>query len=206
MLKPETQRSLVMGMKVDALGGMAELDIDGYFVDFNNQPVQATAADGSAVLRAGGQQRYKGIDLEAALHPAANWSIKANLTWSEARYRDFVTEVDGTPIQLAGKRQVLTPNWRAGGGLWYAPHRGWRGSVTTNFTGKHWLNRINTAEQASYAVFDASVGYRFDTFTVQLSGVNLGDRRDAVMQSELGEAQFYRMPGRRVVASVWAHF
>ena len=69
LLKPETQRSVIVGLKADAPGGIAGFDIDGFFVDFYNQPVQATSG-GIAVLRAIGQQRYKGIDVEGGLRPA----------------------------------------------------------------------------------------------------------------------------------------
>ena len=43
LLKPETQRSFVTGVKADAMDGLAEFDVDAFFVDFYNQPVQATA-------------------------------------------------------------------------------------------------------------------------------------------------------------------
>src|SRR4029077_1465497 len=109
LLKPETQRSVIVGLTADSPGGIAGFDVDGFFVDFYNQPVQATSG-GIAVLRSVGEQRYKGIDLEGALRPAKGWTVKANVTASDARYRDFLTVIDGAPTQLAGRRQVLTPS------------------------------------------------------------------------------------------------
>jgi len=38
-----------------------------------------------------------------------------------------------------------------------------------------------------------------------LDGSNLGNRRDAVQLSKLGEGQFYRLPGRRVDATLTWH-
>jgi iron complex outermembrane receptor protein len=197
LLTPETQRSLVFGLKGDAWGGMAEFDIDAFLVDFNHQPIQTTDAQGNPVLRSGGGQRYKGLDIEGLVRPAPGWTLKANATFADAKYRDFLTDVDGTPTQLAGKTQILTPKTRAGLGVIYAPDRGWRGTMSANHVGKHYLNRSNSAEGATYTLLDASVGYRFDGFTVQLAGSNLGNRRDAVQASELGEEQFYRLPARR---------
>jgi iron complex outermembrane receptor protein len=205
LLTPETQRSVIVGLKADAPGGVAGFDVDGFFVDFYNQPVQATS-HGATVLRSIGQQRYKGIDVEGSLRPARGVTVKANVGWGDARYRDYLTEIDGTPTQLAGNYQVLTPAVRVGGGLLYAPERGWRGSFTSNWVGSHWLNSLNTFEGPAYAVIDASVGYRFDRFTVAILGSNLGDRRDAVQLSELGEGQFYRLPARRVDATLTWHY
>jgi iron complex outermembrane recepter protein len=205
LLKPETQRSVIVGLKADAPGGIAGFDVDGFFVDFYNQPVQA-ASGGIAVLRSIGQQRYKGIDVEGALRPAKGLTVKANIGWSDARYRDFLTDIDGSATQLAGNRQVLTPSVRVGAGLLYAPDRAWRGSLTSNWIGEHWLNSLNTFEAPAYAVVDASLGYRFERFTVAILGSNLGNRRDAVQLSELGEGQFYRLPARRVDATLTWHY
>ena len=74
----------------------------------------------------------------------------------------------------------MTPALRAGGGVSYAAQHGWRGSLTSNWTGAHWLNNLNTFEAPGYALVDASLGYRFDRFTVSVVGTNLGNRRDAV--------------------------
>jgi iron complex outermembrane receptor protein len=184
-------------LKGDAWGGRAEFDIDAFLVEFNHQPILTTDAQGNPVLRSGGGQRYKGLDIEGSVHPAAGWTLKANASISDASYRDFVTDVNGTPTQLKGKSQILTPRTRAGLGLIYTPDRGWRGALSANHVGRHYLNRGNTVQAATYTLVDASVGYRFENFTVQFAGANLGNRRDAVQVSDLAEDQFYRLPARR---------
>jgi len=42
------------------------------------------------------------------------------------------------------------------------------------------------------------VGYRVDRYEFRVDGHNLMDARDAVSESELGDAQYYLMPGRRI--------
>jgi len=202
LLRPETQRSFVAGFKGDILNELAEFDLDGFVVDFDNQPVLATAANGTAVLESGGRQRYKGVEFEGALHLSPDWTLKGHATWSDARYRDYVTDIDGTPTQLAGKRQILNPRLRAGAGLIYAPPRGLRGSLTNVYTGSRYLDASNTARVGGYSILDASIGYRFDRVTLTLTAANLTDRRDAILLSQLGEGQFYRMTGRRIDAIV----
>ncbi|HKE87794.1 MAG TPA: TonB-dependent receptor [Vicinamibacterales bacterium] len=205
LLEPETQRSVIVGLKADSPNGVAGFDIDAFFVDFYNQPVQATS-NGAAVLHSIGQQRYKGVDLEGALRPAKGLTLKGNVGWSDARYEDYLTEIDSVPTQLAGYHQVLTPSVRVGAALLFARERGWRGTITSNWIGRHWLNSLNTFDAPAYAVIDASIGYRFQRFTLSLLGSNLGDRRDAVQLSELGEGQFYRMPARRIHATLTWHY
>ena len=133
-------------------------------------------------------------------------TLKGNVGWSDARYRDYVTEIDGSPTELAGFHQVLTPSLRVGGGVLYVPDRGWRGSVTANWIGEHFLDSTNDFEAPGYAIVDASLAYRFEHFTISILGSNLGNRRDAVQLSELGEDQFYRMPARRIDATLTWHY
>jgi outer membrane receptor protein involved in Fe transport len=64
------------------------------------------------------------------------------------------------------------------------------------------LNSLNTFDAPGYGVIDASLGYRFEHFTLAILGSNLNNRRDAVQISELGEGMFYRMPARRVDATL----
>src|SRR5262245_25221273 len=123
LLQPETQHSLITGIKADVMHGRAEFDVDGFFVDFYNQPVQATSG-GVAVLRSVGKQRYKGLDIQSSLRLTGAWILKANVTASSARYLDFLTNFDRRPTQLAGHRQVLTPALRGSAGLIYAPEQG----------------------------------------------------------------------------------
>jgi iron complex outermembrane recepter protein len=205
LLKPETTHSVIVGLKADAPGGTVGFDVDAFFVDFYNQPVAASSG-GVGVLRSIGKQRYKGINVEGTLQPSRGFIVKANVGWSDARYRDYLTDIDGTPTQLAGFHQALTPSLRVGGGVLYAPTRGWRGSLTSNWIGEHVLDSENDFEVPGYAIVDASIGYRFQRFTVAILGSNLGNRRDAVQVSELGEGQFYRMPARRVDATLTWHY
>jgi outer membrane receptor protein involved in Fe transport len=44
--------------------------------------------------------------------------------------------------------------------------------------------------------FDAGVSYAWDRWEIRADGYNLSDRRDPVAESELGDAQYYRLPAR----------
>jgi hypothetical protein len=42
------------------------------------------------------------------------------------------------------------------------------------------------------------VGWRAERWEVRLDGENLSDRRDPIAESELADASYYRLEGRRV--------
>ena len=50
------------------------------------------------------------------------------------------------------------------------------------------------------------MGYRFGRYEVRLDGRNLSDKRDPVAESELGDAQYYRLFSRALKLSANVRF
>jgi iron complex outermembrane receptor protein len=90
----------------------------------------------------------------------------------------------------------------ASAGITLSPEHGLIASAGFNYTGDRYLNKRNTALAPSYSTFDAGIGYRADRIEIRVDGKNLGDRRDAVAESEFGDAQYYRMTARTIMAGL----
>ena len=101
-------------------------------------------------------------------------------------------------FQLEGNRLEMSPRDLAAVGVVWAPPKGLRASAQASYVGERFLNKRNTALADSYTTYSAGVGYRFPSFEVRLDGTNLNDARDPVSESELGDAQYYRLPARTV--------
>ena len=71
-----------------------------------------------------------------------------------------------------------------------------------NPTGDRFLNKRNTAPAPKFVTMDAGIGYRIRSAEFRLDGRNLSNRRDAVSESEFGDAQYYRMTARTIQAGV----
>ena len=201
LLRPETQRSLVVGLKADGLDGRFDVDLSTFLVDFNNQPVTGQVG-GNPVLTSGGSNRFTGLELESSFRLTSALTLAAHASYSDARYREFNTLVGTAMTQLRGNRLILTSKVLAGAHVTFAPAIGWGGSLAMNYAGPRFLDTLNTVEAGGYAVVDASLAYHFGRYTLSLAGSNLTNRRDPILRSELGEGQLYRMPGRRVFASL----
>jgi iron complex outermembrane receptor protein len=102
------------------------------------------------------------------------------------------------PTQLRGRRLELAPRELASLGLVYAPTSGVIGSLTFQHVGERFLNKRNTALAGAYDTWSAGVGYRFSRYEIRLDGDNLSDERPPISESELGDAQYYRLPARSV--------
>ena len=205
ILKPETAQSGELGLRGRLLEGALSFEISSFLMDFNNLVI-AQSIDGLPALANAGQERFKGIETALVWHAGRGLSARASYSYHDAKFRDFLTEFDGVPTQLAGKRLEMSPHHLAAFGLLYAPSRGVVGSLEGNWVGSRYLNKRNTALADAYFTWSASLGYRQGRWEARAAGRNLSNRRDPVAESELGDAQYYRLPHRRFDVSASVRF
>jgi iron complex outermembrane receptor protein len=206
LLKPETAQSYEGGVKARAAGGRLDLEASGFHMDFNNLVTSATVA-GLPVLQNTGKTRFKGFETATAVNLPRHVTGRVTYSFHDARFVDFVKEFDpGVPTQLAGKRIEMSARHLFSAGLIVAPERGVVASLVVKYTGERKLNQRNTAPAAAFTTVDLGVGYRHDRVEIRADGRNLTNRRDAVSESELGDAQYYLMPARSFLVSLGFRF
>ena len=100
----------------------------------------------------------------------------------------------------------MSPFHLLGAGFIYAPPQGLNANVMVNYVGERYLNKRNTARADAYNTWSTGVGYRRGRNELRIDGRNLNNMRPPVAESELGDAQYYRMPARSLEVSyrmVW---
>ncbi len=205
ILEPETSRSFEGGLKSRLFGGQAEVEASAFIMDFKNL-VTPVEIDGLPALTNAGSSRFKGFESGLSLFLHKDVMAKATYSYHDARFRDFVQFFGGTPTQLAGKRLEMSARNLGSASIVYAPERGFTGGFNMYYTGARFLNKRNTAPVGGFATVGLSAGYRTPKFEVRVDATNLGDRRDPVSESELGDAQYYLMTSRRIVGGLTYHF
>jgi iron complex outermembrane receptor protein len=195
-LKPETARNVEVGLRTDLAQHRLHFDASAFRMDFENLVI-ATIVDGNPALANAGTERFDGVELDAEYEFLPEWRSLVTYAWHDATFRDYETEFDGVPTQLGGKQLEMSPHHLASGGLSYGG-RILHADAYVNYIGDRFLNKRNTAPAEAYTTIDASIGARFGAWDVRVTGQNLGDRRDPVAESELGDAQYYRLPARTV--------
>jgi len=206
ILRPETATSYDLGAKANLLGGRLALEVSTFLMDFENLVVPQSAA-GSPVLVNAGTERFQGVEASATWRLATDLTARAAYSYHDARFRDYAKDFgDGTLTQLAGKRLEMSPYHLGGFGLAYAPARGLTATAEMAYVGSVFLNQRNTAPAGGYATFGAALGWREKAWELRLEGRNLTDRRKPVAESELGDAQYYLLPGRQVNLSARYRF
>ncbi|MGA7616310.1 MAG: TonB-dependent receptor [Thermoanaerobaculia bacterium] len=198
ILQPETAKSWEGGVK--GRSGRARGQVSIFTMDFRNLVVAQTVNGLPSLANAGGE-RFQGVEAEGEIALAHDVMFHGSYSYHDARFRDYVAEFDGVPAQLEGNRLEMSPLHMGSIGATYWPAHGFFGHLTETFTGARYLNKRNTATAPSYLTLAAGIGYRWSNLELRVEGDNLGDVRPPVAESELGDAQYYRLPARKVM--VW---
>ncbi len=204
ILEPEGSRSVEGGIKGRFFDRRVQVEASGFLMNFKNL-VTAVSVGGLPALINAGTERFQGFESGVSLFMSHDFMARATYSFHDARFRDFVQDFGGVPTQLAGNRLEMSARHLAAFGITYAPSRGFLAGLDLNYTGSHFLNKRNTAPAEGYATVGIVVGYRMPYWEFRVDARNLGDRRDPVAESELGDAQYYLMTSRRVEASFIVH-
>jgi iron complex outermembrane receptor protein len=205
LLKPETAHSVEGGVKSRWLDGQLTADASAFLMHFDNLVI-AQAINGLPALANAGTERFRG--LEAALAAFFKRHVTGRVTYSlhDAAFSDYLTEFDGVPTQLAGKRLEMSARHLASASVLLAPPKGALAGVELGYVGSRYLNKRNTALADGYATLSVLCGYRFPGWALRLDARNLTDERPPVAESELGDAQYYRLPSRRIDLTFTKYF
>ena len=205
VLLPETARSYEGGVKVRAAEGRFDFEASGFRMDFQNL-VTSTVVGGLPSLQNAGSTRFQGFEVAADARGAHNVSGRVTYSFHDGRFVDFLQAFGDANTQLAGKRFEMSARHLFSAGLIVAPSSGVVGDLIVKYAGDRYLNKRNTALTPGFATVDAGAGYRHDRYEVRVDGRNLGDTRDPISESELGDAQYYRMTARRVDVTFGVRF
>ncbi|MEP7131233.1 MAG: TonB-dependent receptor [Sphingomicrobium sp.] len=203
ILAPETASSWEAGFKAASHDGRLHAEVSYFDTRFNNLVIRENIDELPGLANAG-KERFRGVEGEVRWVPLESLTIEASYAHHIARFTDYERlRPDGSLQQLAGKRLELSPKDLATGIATYTPAAGFQASATLRYVGSRFLNKTNTVKSGAYATLDARAGWKFAKgWGVFVEGENLTDRRDPVTESELGDAQFYRLPGRRIFATL----
>ncbi len=205
VLEPETARSYEGGVKARAAGGRLDVEAAGFRMDFHNL-VTATVSDGLPLLQNSGVSRFQGFEAAAEGHGPRGISARFSYSFHDGRFLDFVQTFDDVNVQLGGHRIEMSARHLFSAGLVVAPGRGLTGHAVVTFTGDRYLDKRNRALAPGFATLDAGAGYRRDRWELRVDARNLTDRRAPGSESELGDAQYYLLPARRIDATLGVRF
>ena len=209
ILDPERSHSLEGGLKLRGWSRQVELEFTMFQMNLSNMVISTLGAGGNPVLMNGGTQRFKGQEVSATLAPEAVKGVRLRLGYAhhDARFVQFrFVDPDGVLQDVSGNHIEMTPTELWNARLDYASPVGLQVWGAVRHQGARPLDRDNIAWIKSFEEYDAGATYRFQRYSIGVTGRNLGDDRHLVTESEVGDAQFYVAAPARVTAQVTAEF
>lgn len=206
ILQAETANSVEAGLKGHAMNGRFSWSMSSFRMNFKNLVIRENI-DGLPGLSNAGSELFKGSEIEGAFQLTDDFRVSASYAHHDARFVDYARlRPNGSIQQLGGKFLELSPRNLGAIGFVYAPKSNLQASLVLSRIGERFLNKGNSSVAAAYSVLDAGIGFRVDGWSLRLDGTNLNNSRAAVAESEIGDAQFYRLPGRGIVLSAKTSF
>ncbi len=117
ILDPETSESIEAGIKGSFLSGRLGVEVSAFRMDFESLVVSQVVNDRPALENAGAE-RFEGIESEIT-YSAGDWHASATYARHDAEFRDYLTEFDGEPTQLSGKKPEMSARDLASIGVVY---------------------------------------------------------------------------------------
>jgi outer membrane receptor protein involved in Fe transport len=205
VLKPETARSYESGLKARGADGRFDLEASAFRMDFKNR-VTSTVVNGLPSLQNAGTSRFQGFEVAADARGAHHVNGRVTYSFHDGKFVDFVQAFGGVNTQLGGNRVEMSARHLMSAGLIVSPDQGLVASAIVKYSGSRFLNMRNTALAPAFTTVDVGVGYRKNKWELRADGRNLGNRRDPISESEIGDAQYYRLVARTIEATLGIRF
>lgn len=173
-LPPERGQQWEAGAKSSFLNGRATTTLAAF--QLNRKNVATTDPNHAYFSLVTGEQRSRGVEVEAALHPTAGWNITTAYSYIDAEVLHDTTIAPGTPTINAPKN--LFNIWTT-----YELQHGALRGLAVGIGGRHYTDQAgdtsNSFQLPGYGIADGSLTYRRGHAQWQLNANNLADKRYA---------------------------
>ena len=196
---PRTGEQYEAGLKGSFLGGALNTSLGVFMTRDNNRAVRDL--DNPTYVVAAGEVEVRGIEAEISGRLAPGWQVQAGYAYTESEYLNTVTSSTGTTSTAGQTFNTGTPAHSFN--VWSKYEfqdpqlRGWHAAGGFRAQSQIYAQASSTVQivQASYAVFDGQIGYKFkDNFEATFTVNNLFDEIYYARTGSLSTFNFYGEP------------
>ena len=180
--RPEYSSNYESGIKNSWLSGALRLNADIFYTHINDAQVPTLVLpDAITVTKNAGRLNNWGMEAEIAATPCKGLDLLYNFGYTHSRYATLKLSQNGAVVDLAGRRQLFTPDITSMLALQYS--RSFRGDVRAfvrgewKMTGTTYFDLANTIKQPAYSIFNMRCGAGFRQFELAVWGRNIGDKK-----------------------------
>jgi iron complex outermembrane receptor protein len=168
-----------LGYKAMLAGGALGLQVAVFYDDRHDQQVKSslvrTRPDGSTefidFLGNAAEGTNRGLEIDMSWTLSERFFLTANVGWLDAEFDEFTNEFGE---DLSGRDQAHAPGYMFNVALSYEQGP-WFASLSVDGKDEFYFSDRHALKSDSYTLFNASMGYTADQWTVTLWGRNLAD-------------------------------
>ncbi len=173
-IPPERGQQWEAGTKSTFWNEHVLLTLDAFQLNRNNVATNDPAHPNFDLVT--GEQRSRGVEMEATLHPLTGWNMTTAYSYINAEVLHDTTIAAGTPT-INAPRNIFNV-WTT-----YEIPRGTVRGLTLGIGGRHYTDQsgdlADSFQLPGYGLVDASLSYRRGRAQWQVNGYNLADKRYA---------------------------
>lgn len=182
--KPEYSNNIEVGIKNNFFDNSLRLNMVFFLTQVRQAQVPTLILpDAITVTRNAGKLNSKGAELELATTPVKGLEVEYNFGFTDAEYKDLKLSQNGTSVDLAGKKQVFTPDITSMFAAQYSVDLGTKKQLKLVARGEwmqlgeQYFDLSNSISQDAYSLLNARVGISCRFGELMFWGRNLGDKR-----------------------------
>lgn len=182
--KPEYSNNFEVGVKNNYFDNRLRLNLAAFYTIVADAQVPTfILPDAITVTRNTGKLTSKGVELELEATPVRGLEVNYNFGYTHAVFDKLKVSQNGGTVDLAGKRQIFTPEYSSALALQYS-YTIANETKTSLIARGEWIglgqqdfDLANTIKQPSYSLFNARIGLAGKKLGLFIWGRNLGNKK-----------------------------
>jgi len=193
VLKPSSYNNYEIGGWLGFADGKGNVEVSLYQLDGSNEIISVKLANGTYQNQNAGQTRHKGIELGIRYAFNKEIYLRAGGTYAEHRYLDYIQQGDN----YSGNYMGQAPPYMINSEISYKPSflSGFRVALEWQSLGSYFMDPANTQKYNGFNVFNARMGYRFQSVECWVNCLNLANAVYATTVEKSAYGTQYR-PGQ----------
>lgn len=182
--KPEYSNNLEIGIKNNFFDNRLRLNMAFFLTQVTDVQVPTLILpDAITITRNAGKLNSKGAELELATTPVKGLEIEYNFGFTDATYKTLKLSQNGASVDLAGKKQVFTPDITSMLAAQYSLNLSTRKQLKLvvrgewMHLGEQYFDLSNNISQDAYSLLNARVGISARYGELMFWGRNLANTR-----------------------------
>jgi len=181
--KPEYSDNIEIGIKNNIFSNRLFLNFAFFYSRVKDAQIPTLIVpDAITITRNAGRLTTKGIEMELAAAPTTGLQINYNFGFTDAEYKRLKLSQFGSEIDLAGKKQLFTPDITSMLAMQYSYAIGTQQGLKLvvrgewMYLGKQYFDLANNISQSPYHLLNTRFGVSANNFEIMFWGRNLADR------------------------------